>query len=118
VLAAGNSNIMTGFDPFQRSKNTIKVGAIDKNQNKAGFSNFGPNTTIYAPGTNIYGAKPGNSYEILQGTSMAAPIVSGFVGLLKSMNKNLNNQQIISILNRNSVSENNLKILDVISTIN
>lgn len=118
VLAAGNSNIMTGFDPFQRSKITIKVGAIDKNQNKASFSNFGPNTTIYAPGTNIYGAKPGNSYEILQGTSMAAPIVSGFVGLLKSMNKNLTNQQIISIINRNSVSENNLKILDVISTIN
>ena len=118
VLAAGNSNIMTGFDPFQRSKNTIKVGAIDKNQNKASFSNFGPNTNIYAPGTNIYGAKPGDSYEILQGTSMAAPIVSGFVGLLKSMNKNLTNQQIISIINRNSVSENNLKILDVISTIN
>lgn len=118
VLAAGNSNIMTGFDPFQRSKNTIKVGAIDKNQNKASFSNFGPSTTIYAPGTNIYGAKPGNSYEILQGTSMAAPIVSGFVGLLKSMNKNLTNQQIISIINRNSVNENNLKILDVISTIN
>jgi subtilisin family serine protease len=118
VLAAGNSSIMTGFDPFQRSTNTIKVGAVDKYQNKASFSNFGPITTIYAPGTNIYGAKPGNSYEILQGTSMAAPIVSGFVGLLKSMNKNLTNQQIISIINRNSVSENNLKILDVISTIN
>jgi subtilisin family serine protease len=118
VLAAGNSNILTGFDPFQRSKNTIKVGAIDKNQNKASFSNFGPNTTIYAPGTNIYGAKPGDSYEILQGTSMAAPIVSGFVGLLKSINKNLTNQQIISIINRNSVSKNNFKILDVISSIN
>ena len=81
VLAAGNSNIMTGFDPFQRSKNTIKVGAIDRNQSKAVFSNFGPNTTVYAPGTSIYGAKPGNSYEILQGTSMAAPIVSGFLSL-------------------------------------
>ena len=118
VLAAGNSNIMTGFDPFQRSKNTIKVGAIDNHHHKANFSNFGPNTTIYAPGTNIYGAKPGKSYEVLQGTSMAAPIVSGFVGLLKSMNKSLTNQQIISIINRNSVSENNIKILDVVSTIN
>jgi subtilisin family serine protease len=110
--------MMTGFAPFQRSKNTIKVGAIDKNQNKASFSNFGPNTTIYAPGTNIYGAKPGNSYEILQGTSMAAPIVSGFIGLLKSMNKNLSNQQILSLINRNSVTENNIKILDVIGTLN
>ena len=118
VLAAGNSNIMTGFDPFQRSKNTIKVGAIDKNNTKAPFSNFGPTTTIYAPGTNIYGAKPGNSYEVLQGTSMATPIVSGFVGLLKSKNKTLTNQQILSIINRNSITENNIKILDVISTIN
>jgi subtilisin family serine protease len=113
VIAAGNSNILTGFDPFQRSKNTIKVGAFDNNQSKANFSNFGPNTTIYAPGTNIFGAKPGNSYEVLQGTSMAAPIVSGFVGLLKSMNKNLTNQQIISIINRNSFGENSFRILNV-----
>jgi len=118
VLSAGNSNIMTGFDPFQRSKNTIKVGAIDINNTKASFSNFGPNTTIYAPGKNIYGAKPGNSYEVLEGTSMAAPIVSGLVGLIKSMNKNLTNQQIISIINRNSINKNNLKMLDIISTIN
>ena len=118
VLAAGNSNIMTGVDPFQRSKNTIKVGAIDKNHTKANFSNFGASTTIYAPGTNIYGAKPGNSYEVLQGTSMAAPIVSGFIGLLKSINKNLTNQQIMSIISRNSITENNIKILNVISTLN
>jgi subtilisin family serine protease len=115
VIAAGNSNILTGFDPFQSSKNTIKVGAFDNNQSKANFSNFGPNTTIYAPGTNIFGAKPGNSYEVLQGTSMAAPIVSGFVGLLKSMNKNLTNQQIISIINRNSFGENSFRILNVTS---
>ena len=118
VLAAGNSNIMTGFDPFQRAKNTIKVGAINNNLTKANFSNFGPSTTIYAPGTNIYGAKPGNGYEVLQGTSMAAPIVSGFVGLLKSLNKNLTNQQILSIISRNSITENNVKILNVVSTLN
>lgn len=118
VLAAGNSNIMTGFDPFQRVKSTIKVGAIDKNRNKANFSNFGNNTTIFAPGTNIYGAKPGNSYETLQGTSMAAPIVSGFVGLIKSKNKNISNQEIIKMLDKNSINKNNFKIIDVKSVIN
>lgn len=118
VLAAGNSNIMTGFDPFQRAKSTIKVGAINQNEQKANFSNFGPNTTIYAPGTNIYGAKPGDSYEVLQGTSMAAPIISGIIGLIKSKNKNISNQEILRILNANSISKNNLKILDIINSIN
>lgn len=118
VLAAGNSNIMTGFDPFQRAKSTIKVGAINQNEQKANFSNFGPNTTIYAPGTNIYGAKPGNSYEVLEGTSMAAPIISGIIGLIKSKNKNISNQEILRIINANSISKNNLKILDIINSIN
>jgi subtilisin family serine protease len=113
VLAAGNSNIMTGFDPFQRAKSTIKVGAINQNEQKANFSNYGPNTTIYAPGTNIYGAKPGNSYEVLQGTSMAAPIISGTIGLIKSKNKNISNQKILRILNTNTTSNNNINQLYV-----
>ena len=108
---------MTGFDPFQRSKNTIKVGAFDRNFNKSNFSNFGDNTTIYAPGTDIFGARPGNSYEILQGTSMAAPIISGLVGLIKSKTKNLSNKQVIKILDKNTVIRNNLKMVDVINLI-
>jgi subtilisin family serine protease len=118
VLAAGNSNIMTGFDPFQRSESTIKVGAISRDGDKADFSNFGPATTIYAPGTNIFGAKPGNKYEVLEGTSMAAPIVSGLVGLMKSKNKDAGYQEILAILNRNSVTKSSIKAVDVISTLN
>jgi subtilisin family serine protease len=117
VLAAGNSNILTGFDPFQRAKATIKVGAINQNGQKASFSNFGTLTTIYAPGTTIYGAKPGNSYQVLEGTSMAAPIVSGFVGLIKSKNKNSTNQEILKILNANTITKNNIKILNTNNTL-
>jgi subtilisin family serine protease len=118
VLAAGNSNVLTGFDPFQRSSNTIKVGAIDQKFNKASFSNYGSLTTIYAPGTRIFGAKPGNTYEILQGTSMAAPIVSGFIGLLKSQNKNISTREVVELLDRNTVTKNDIKILNAISTTN
>jgi subtilisin family serine protease len=117
VLAAGNNNILTGFDPFQRAKATIKVGAINQNGTKAGFSNFGNYTTIYAPGTNIYGAKPGNSYEVLQGTSMAAPIISGLIGLIKSKNKNISNQEIQEILDVNTITKNNIKILNIVNSL-
>ena len=118
VLAAGNSNMITGVDPFTRAKSTIKVGAVDKNGNKASFSNYGDDTTIYAPGTNIYGAKPGDKYEVLQGTSMAAPIISGLVGLIKAKNKNISNQDIIKIINKNSINKNNIKIIDIINSLN
>ena len=117
VLAAGNSNISTGIDPFQRSKNTIKVGAIDKNLQKAPFSNFGAYTTIYAPGTNIIGAKPNNNYELLNGTSMAAPIISGVIGLLKAQNKNYSLQDIQKLLKQNSKQINNLNYLYINNSI-
>jgi subtilisin family serine protease len=118
VLAAGNSNMITGVDPFTRAKSTIKVGAVDKKGIKASFSNFGDDTTIYAPGTDIYGAKPGDKYEVLQGTSMAAPIISGLVGLIKAKNKNISNQNIIKIINNNSIIRNNIKIIDIINSLN
>ncbi|MDG4950761.1 S8 family serine peptidase [Weeksellaceae bacterium KMM 9724] len=111
VLAAGNDNILTGFDPFQRSKETIKVGAIDSNGQKASFSNFGKNTTIYAPGVEIFGAKPNRQFEPQSGTSMAAPIVSGFVGLLKSVDKNRDFDQINKLLIKNSEIQNGLRVL-------
>jgi subtilisin family serine protease len=104
---------MTGFDPFQRAKSTIKVGAVNQSGRKAEFSNFGNFTTIYAPGTKIFGAKPGNSYETLQGTSMASPIIAGFVGLLKSKNKNISVEEIERILNTNSILINNIKVLKI-----
>ena len=86
VLAAGNNNMLTGFDSFQRSTTTIKVGAIDQEFNKAVFSNFGEQTTIYAPGVGIFGASSNNNYEYLEGTSMAAPIVSVFIEFMNSYN--------------------------------
>jgi subtilisin family serine protease len=112
VLAAGNNNMLTGFDSFQRAKTTIKVGAIDQNFAKAPFSNFGNATTIYAPGVSIFGAGPNNSYEYLEGTSMAAPIVSGVIGLMKSWNPDLTNQEIISHLEATAFHKDGMKILN------
>ena len=98
VLAGGNENILIGMDPMDRIDGTIRVSAVQPNKLKADFSNFGPYSVLSAPGVNIYNAIPGSRYKFLDGTSMAAPIVTGCVALMKSKNPNLTTWDIIDIL--------------------
>ena len=102
VIASGNDNSMVGLDPMQRSETIIKVSSIDSSFKKAPYSNFGPESTICAPGTSIYSCIPNNKFGFLDGTSMASPIVAGTVALMKSVNPNLKNIDIIKILKNTS----------------
>ncbi len=105
VFAAGNDNVVSGIDPKKRSIETIRVSALNTDLSKAHFSNFGvyPQlnrfySTVSAPGVDIYSAAPHNSYMSMNGTSMAAPVVSGVIALLKSIDRSLTVSQITSIL--------------------
>ncbi len=105
VWAAGNENVYTALDAGKRGNATIKVSAVDTELHKADFSNFGNfdqyglmESTISAPGVNIIGAKPYNTYDIGPGTSFAAPIVTGAVALMKSIDPTLSTAEIIEIL--------------------
>lgn len=105
VWAAGNENIFTALDASKRGQNTIKVSAVDRELAKATFSNFGnfPERQIYestvsAPGTQIYGELPGGGSSAVDGTSFSAPIVAGAVGLMKSLDISLSTEEIADIL--------------------
>lgn len=101
VVAAGNENMLAGINPMSRPKNFIVVSAVDKNNReyqKAGFSNFGDYSTVSAPGVDIYSTVGNNNYETMDGTSMAAPIVTGTIALMKSLNENLTAEQIVCVL--------------------
>ena len=111
VFAAGNNDVVSGMDPKKRNNSTIIVSALDESLNKVSFSNYGiyPHlgreySTVSAPGVNIYSATPNESFSYMNGTSMAAPIVSGSVALLKSLDRNLNSHQVIHILKETGVN--------------
>lgn len=117
VLAAGNDNVLAGIEPLQRPELFITVSAVNEKSEpmlKADFSNYGEYSTISAPGVDIFSSYKGE-YESLSGTSMAAPIVSGAVALLKSVDKNITNQQIICALQSTGkhVGDNIGKLLQI-----
>ena len=64
-------------------KNQITVGAIGFFGNKVGFSNYGHNSVeLFAPGSEIITLAPNSGNTCYDGTSFAAPIVSGALALL------------------------------------
>lgn len=85
-----------------RASNWITVGASSDptaesfNSYTASFSNYGKNEVdVFAPGTKIYSTVPGgNTYQNLQGTSMASPVVAGVAALILQYYPDLNPQQV------------------------
>src|SRR5690606_23730295 len=60
VCAAGNSNSVVDFPA--NDTNTISVGATNKNDQRASFSNYGSNLDLAAPGVDIYSTTLSNQY--------------------------------------------------------
>lgn len=84
------------------ASNWIEVGASayanDANL-KASFSNYGKfNVDVFAPGFMINSTVPGSKYEEFDGTSMAAPVVSGLSALILSYYPDLKPQQVREII--------------------
>ncbi|RBR26438.1 uncharacterized protein FIESC28_00732 [Fusarium coffeatum] len=79
VVAAGNSNVDAKDTSPASAPNATTVGAIDRNNNRASFSNFGPFVDIFAPGVGIKSTwyTSDTATETLSGTSMACPHVAG-----------------------------------------
>jgi len=82
--------------------NWITVGASDRSKGlelPASFSNYGrKNVDIFAPGVSVYSTIPENKYRELDGTSMAAPVVSGVAALVLNYFPDLTAIQLKKVL--------------------
>lgn len=117
VHAAGNDakNLDSSYNfptpVFQadgkRATNWITVGA--SGDPKAGgltasFSNYGKKEVdVFAPGVKIYSTVPGgNTYQNLQGTSMASPVVAGLAALILEYYPRLSPAQVKMVIEKSS----------------
>lgn len=79
----GNNDSKLTYPASYDLDNIISVGAHDGKGQRARFSNYGKkNVDVFAPGVSIISTVPRGSFKKLSGTSMAAPYVSGLMGLL------------------------------------
>ncbi len=84
------------------SQNFINVGALNTfldHRLPAYFSNYGKrNVDVFAPGANLYTTAVNNSYVTEDGTSLAAPIVSGIAAVIRSRYPKLTAPQVKDII--------------------
>lgn len=84
------------------ASNWIEVGASaykDNEELKASFSNYGKySVDVFAPGFMINSTTPGSKYEEFDGTSMAAPVVTGLSALILSYYPELKPWQVKEII--------------------
>ncbi len=116
VFASGNNGYLNGINYPACSPFTISVGATDKTDNIASFSNRGSLLDVFAPGVGINSTIVGG-YGTLSGTSMSTPFVSGGVALMKQVRENVTLDEVRTTLQTAGVNVSNWKRVDVLSVV-
>ena len=97
VFATGNDFGNVAY-PANSNPNILAVGSVTSTGVRSGFSNFGNELDVVAPGSDILSTITGNGTDTFSGTSMATPHVSGIAALILSVNPDLTAQDVNNII--------------------
>ena len=97
IAASGNED-NNGYSSPSDLKEVLSVNASNRYNEPTYYSNYGVEKDITAPGNAIMSTLPGDDYNVLSGTSMAAPVVTGIAGLVLDANPQLTPAQVYNIL--------------------
>jgi subtilisin family serine protease len=94
AVAAGNEGQDADTSSPARVIQAITVGASDKLDTQAGFSNWGTLLDLYAPGVDVTSVTPSGMKDTWSGTSMATPLVAGTAALYLQRHPGSNHQTV------------------------
>lgn len=100
VVAAAGNEALKGNSIFYPASydGVLSVGASNRNNERATFSNYNEFLDLVAPGEDIFSTYPSSSFSSGSGSSYAGPMVSATAALLKSLNPELSVDDIRDIL--------------------
>ncbi len=108
VASAGNNYNDFPVDSYPAAYDEcISVGSIKQDGTRADSSSRSTKLDVVAPGEEIFSTWTGSGYKTDSGTSMATPLVSGIVAVLKSYGKqklgrNLSPYELQIIINKSA----------------
>jgi len=97
VFASGNQSPAIDY-PASFHNDILCVGAITSSGSRSPFSGHGNELDVVAPGSNILSTIPNQNTASWNGTSMAAPHVTGIIALILSVNPDLALQDVSNII--------------------
>ncbi len=93
ISASGNDSSDTKISYPGGYPQVVMVGATDRFDKRAAFSNYNSKVEISAPGDNVLSTMKDGGYILLSGTSMATPQVAGAAALIAGRYPKLSPQE-------------------------